>query len=71
VCDADVEGLVGLEGLAAAVANDAAHHRRGQHLRKPHAGGGAAGVMPAANEPHRLAGEWLWEPSVVFTRHIR
>ena len=68
LCDADVEDLVGLEGLVAAVADDAAHHRRGQHLRQPDAGGGAAGVVPAANQPHGFAGERLGEPSVVFTR---
>jgi hypothetical protein len=69
--DADVEDVVALEGLAAAVADDAAHHLRGQLARKPHAGGGATGVVLATNEPNRFPGQWLGEPSIVSALHVR
>jgi hypothetical protein len=68
--DPDVENVVALEGLAAAVADDAAHHLRGQLARKPHSGGDAAGIVLATNEPNRFPGQWLGEPTVVFALHV-
>jgi hypothetical protein len=68
--DADVENVVALEGLAAAVADDPAHHLRGQLARKPHSGSGAAGVVLATNEPNRFPGQGLGEPAVVSFLHV-
>ena len=68
--DAHVDEVVALEGLAAAVADDAAHHLRGQQLRKPHSGGGATGVVLATNEPNRFPGQWLGEPTVICALHV-
>ena len=68
--DPEVESVVAREGLAAAVADDAAHHLRRQLAGKPHPGGGAAGVVLDTNEPNRFPGPWLGEPAVVCALHV-
>ncbi len=69
VCHADVEDVGALEGLAAAVADHPAHRPCGQLARKPHAGGGAAGVVVAENQPHGFAGRWLGKAPVALDLH--
>jgi hypothetical protein len=60
---------VALEALAAPVADHPPHGPRGKRPGKPHARGGAAGLVPGPNEPYGLPGERHREAAVVSALH--
>ena len=61
---------VAFEGLAAPIADDSADRARRQGLRHADPCCGPARLVPAANQPNRLPGHGLGEPSIVFALHL-